>query len=413
MALERAEGGRTSSLIAQTVTRYEKYLNPFWNRQMRLLGLEAVALKARGSYIMDTGGKAYLDCGGGDGSCFLGHNHPAITRAVKKQLERMTTNSRFLMHESWGELAELLAEHIPGDLRYTCFFDDGAEAVAGAIELACLAQSKRRFITTGETYDSRWPAQHLQSAWFTAVPFGNLDVVEEQVDESTAAVMVEPCRDEEGVRIPVIGYLKGLRRICDRYDLLLIINESRITPGRTGYLFACEAEDVLPDILVLGKGLGAGLQSLGALIARPVVWGGVDRTIPHFFGVEQGHLLACAVTQEALQVLIQGDMLTEVKEKGLYLQEHLQAFSRIYPTIVKEVQGRGLLASIVMTCEGARGVVLAKLLEQKVLVGCSARQPAVISLEPSYLITCEEIDYLAASLENAIKFAEAALLQGV
>lgn len=389
---------------AKTVERYETYINPIQARLHRLLGMDIAARQARGCYVLDSKGEAYLDCLGGYGVFSLGHCCPEVVQAVKRQLEIMPLSAKLLLDGPTAELAEKLARITPGDLQYTSFCSSGVEALEEAMKIARLSRGKPGLIGANNGYHGQTRRD------IKYVPFGLLEPLRRVVDEDTAAIIVEPIQAEGGVIVPPYGYLAGLRKICDEYKILLILDETQTGLGRTGFLFACDSEEVAPDILTLGKALGGGIIPLGAVVMTPRVFESLPREPFSDISSLGGSPLACSASLAALKILAETRIIDEVRDKGNYLLEQLQAFPRIYPTVVKEIRGRGLLVGIELTQEAAGGIVLTQLLEQKVLAAYTLNNPKVIKLEPPFIITGQELDYLAAALEKAIKYAEEILI---
>ena len=197
----------------------------------------------------------------------------------------MSMSTKILLNKPMADLSELLAQVTPGDLQYSFFGNSGTEAVEAALKLARMAKKKPGIISTkgafhGKSMGSlsatgrdvfRTPFGPLVPG-FTHVPYGDADAVEAAINGDTAAVIIEPIQGEGGVIVPPKGYLKALREICDRKDVLLIADEVQTGMGRTGKLFAVEHEDVVPDILCLAKALGGGIMPIGAIVARPRLW---------------------------------------------------------------------------------------------------------------------------------------------
>lgn len=408
---------------AKTVERYESYINPTMSRLNGLLGMEKVAQRARGCYILDTKGDAYLDCLGGFGVFSLGHRCPEVVQAVKRQLDLMPLSAKLMFDSSTAELAEKLALITPGDLQYTFFCNSGAEAVEVALKIARLSMGRPGIISAynsfhGNSMESfaiagreafKEAGKHLLPQK-KIVPFGQLEPLRRAIDEETAAIIIEPIQAEGGVIVPPYGYLTGLRKICDEYQILLILDEVHTGLGRTGYMFACDGEEVFPDILTLAEALGGGIMPMGAVIMRPRVFEFMRRESLYHTSTLGGNPLACSAALAALRILTDTKIIDEVRDKGNYLLEQLQAFPRIYPSVIKEIRGRGLMLGVELTQEAAAGIVLTQLMEQKVLAAYTFNNPRVIRLEPPFIITCQELDYLVAAMEKAIKYAEEILI---
>lgn len=250
---------------------YAEHVNPGLARLLQFMGLEGLEERAEGCYLWDSEGRKYLDFLGGFGTFALGHRPAAVVEAVHRQLDRMPLSSKLLLSPLQAELAALLAEITPGDLKYSFFCNSGAEAVEGCLKLARAATGRPKIITAegafhGKTLGAlsvsgrevyRKPFEPLLPA-VSLVPFGDAEALRQAVDEETAAVILEPVQGEGGVRVPPNDYLPAAREACDRAGALLILDEVQTGFGRTGRMFACEHWGVAPDLMALGKALGGG-----------------------------------------------------------------------------------------------------------------------------------------------------------
>jgi putrescine aminotransferase len=261
--------------LQETLDNYSRHVNPGLAALVRFIGFEGVEWEAKGAVVKDTAGQEYLDFLGGFGALSLGHSHPEVTAAVREQLDRMALSSKILFSKPQADLAARLAELLPGDLRYCFFCNSGTEAIEGALKLARLYTAKTEIIAAegafhGKTFGGlsasgrelyRKPFAPLLPG-FHHLPFGDAKAVEQAITDSTAAVILEPIQGEAGVIVPPAGYLREVREICSRAGVLLILDEVQTGLGRTGWLFACQAEEVAPDIICLAKALGGNLEGI-------------------------------------------------------------------------------------------------------------------------------------------------------
>lgn len=396
--------------LKSTLERYNQYIFPSLSlsRELQFKGLPTVVQEASGCYIRDLKGETYLDGFSGFGIFSLGHNNPEVIKAVQRQMEETSLSMDLFCDGKTGELAETLARLSPDDLQYTLFCHSGLEAVETAVKIARRYRKKQGIICTDNSLHSYKIAELHTFSDFNCrfVPYGDVEAVKSALDDSIAAVIIEPVQVEGGVVIPPLGYLHNLRRICDDYNILLVIDEIQTGLGRTGYIFACDYEKVIPDILILGKALGGGVMPLGAAIFRPHLYQALSQEFLYYGTNFSGNPLASAAALATLRILTETNLILDVQDKGYYLQQQLHAFRQIFPTVVKEIRGRGLITGIEFTNERAAKVVTVKLLEQKVIVTCTLQNRKVIRLAPPFFITYEEIDYITAALNNAIKYAE-------
>ncbi|MBI2873458.1 MAG: aminotransferase class III-fold pyridoxal phosphate-dependent enzyme [Firmicutes bacterium] len=408
-------GLSVDEFIAETVAKYEKYVNPAMARLLRIMGLETAEWEAHGCIVRDVRGEEYLDCLGLMGAFGTGHAHPKVIQAVREQLERMPLSSRAMFSRPMADLSELLARITPGDLQYSFICNSGAEAVEGALKLARLATGRKGFVSTigafhGKTLGAlsasgrevyKEPFEPLLPG-FTHVPFGDLEAAEKAVGSDTAAVIIEPIQAEGGVFIPPDDYLPGLRERCDERGALLIADEIQTGFGRTGSLFACDHYGVTPDIMCLGKTLGGGVMPVGAFIARPSLWEKfISAPLLHTstFG---GNPLACTAGIAAIQVVLEEGLSERSAELGKILLDELRALQARYPSVIKEVRGRGLLVGLEVTKAGAGGMIIAEVIGRRVLAFYTLNNPTVIRLEPPLVITREQLSRAIEVFSEAV-----------
>ena len=339
-------------------------------------------VSGRGSRVQDTDGREYVDLMAGWGVTCIGHAHPALVRAISEQAGRLmqTTNIFYTLPQL--DLIDRLAEATPAPITRTFLTNSGTEAVEGALKLAHRATGRRVFVSTRSAFHGRTlgalqvigTAKHRDP--YAAllpeqvlVPFDDLDAAKGAVDESVAAVIVEPVQGEGGVNVPEPGYLHGLRELCDAAGALLIFDEVQTGMGRTGTLFACEHEGVDPDVMTLGKGLGGGFPVAAFLtteaVAKTVALGDHGTT----FG---GNPLACAAANAVFAVLEEEKLVARAAELGARLQQKLQAFADANPEVAWGARGRGLLQALILRDAERAAALPARALERGVLVNVTA-----------------------------------------
>src|SRR5579863_3891102 len=320
-----------TSLFDKVYADYKEYINPPLARFMKLAGAP-VEERAQGCRVFDTNGKSYLDFCGGYGVFTLGHSHPKVVAAVKKQLDRMSLSTRVFFNEQMGALARELAKIAPGDLQISFFSNSGTEAVEAALKMARLSTKRVHIVSTQNAYHGKTMGSLTATGRdvfkdsfqplvpeFEHVPFGDLAALERALP-GAAAFIVEPIQCEGGVMIPPDGYLRGVRDLCDRHGALFIADEVQTGLGRTGYLWGVDAEGVVPDVMTIAKGLSGGVVPIGATISKTDVWmrafGKTPLVHTSTFG---GNPLACAAGLAALEVLVEERLVERSREVGSYL----------------------------------------------------------------------------------------------
>ncbi|NLC77473.1 MAG: aspartate aminotransferase family protein [Clostridia bacterium] len=416
---------------------YKTYINPGLVNMMGLLDFDKQFVKADGVVVWDREGNRYLDFLGAYGALNLGHNPPKVIEAVQKVMEWPN-----LLQAALGTLVSALghnlAQVLPGDLSRSFFCNSGAEAVEGALKLAKAASKKNKIVycegsfhgksfgalsVTGREKYQR-PFQPLLSGC-EAVPFGDSFALEEKIrQQDVAAFILEPIQGEGGVIVPPQGYLKAVRELCTRYGVLLIFDEIQTGFGRTGAMFACEHEDVVPDIICLAKSLGGGVMPVGAYCTKPEIWdqayGGMDKALLHTstFG---GNTWAAAAALAAINQIVEERLWEQARDKGDYMLKRLRELQQKY-SMVKEVRGQGLLIGIEFEkpaglIDKLTGGMINKLSEEyfgalvagelqnkyRIITAYTLNNPNVIRLEPPLVVTKEQIDQVVDALEAIFK----------
>ena len=361
-------------------------------------GTPSIALvKGKGLVVTDADGKQYLDFLGGIATSILGHAHPAIVKAVTKQVSTLSHVSNFYAHPHAIELAEKLAA-MTGDKKAKVFFcQSGAEANEAALKLSRRSGKVRIVAAQGAFHGRTMGALSLTGQpakrepflplvkGVKHVPFGDIEAMRKAVTKKTAMVIIEPIMGEAGVIVPPADYLRELRALCDAKGALLVIDAVQTGMGRTGDWFGYEYSGITPDVITLAKGLGGGLP-LGAMIALGKA---ADLFQPGDHGSTfGGNPVTTAAGLAAIKFTEAQKILKKVETQGLYLIQELALI-----TGVAEVRGAGLLLGIELESRKAAEVALA-LQNEGVLV--NAANPTTIRLAPALIVTDAQIKKFAA-----------------
>jgi acetylornithine/N-succinyldiaminopimelate aminotransferase len=334
------------------MTNRQLFLNHLGQTSDAPLALEIV--KAEGCKLFDKDGKSYIDLIGGISVCNIGHRHPKVIEAIKKQLDA------YLHIMVYGELvqspqvqyAKILADHLPASLNSVFFTASGSEATEGAMKLAKRYSNRTQIISFKNSYHgstqgalSVMGSEYWQQAFRPLLPdvlqmnYNSFDDLE-NITEFTACVIAETIQAEAGVLVPQNGWLKALRKKCDETGTLLVLDEIQCGFGRNGTLWAFEQFDVVPDILLLGKALGGGMP-LGAFIADKKIMDSFthDPVLGHIntFG---GHPVCCAAGLAAFNVLLDEKLVETVKTKEAIF------ISLLHHSKIKAVRSRGLMMAV-------------------------------------------------------------------
>lgn len=406
----------TEAFISEVIAKYQEYVNPGLASLMKFGGFGDVEVSASGCIVRTASGAEYLDCLGGYGVFTLGHAHPDVVAAVKRQLDAMPLSSKTFFNATLANLAERLASVTPGDLRYSFLCNSGTEAVEGAIKIARAVSGRSKFVCTiggfhGKSMGSlsatgrelfRRPFDPLVPG-FIHVPFNDPEAVAAAMDSDTAGVIVEPVQGEGGIRCPDAGYLPALRRICDEHGALLILDEVQTGLARTGAMFACEHYGVVPDIMTLAKALGGGVMPIGAVVSTPPIWDGAFRENPlvhtSTFG---GNPLACAAALATLEVIERDGLVQRAAEMGTRLLNGLADVRSRFPEAVTDVRGLGLMIGVEFAVKDVAELTINGMARRGVIAAYTLNNPNVIRFEPPAIIVEAQVDQAVNAFGEAV-----------
>jgi acetylornithine/N-succinyldiaminopimelate aminotransferase len=354
---------------------------------------------AKGSYIYDVNGKAYLDFIAGVSSCTLGHSNPIITDAVKDQLNKY---SHVMVYGEYVQspqykLAQLLANNLPNNLSTTYFTNSGAEAIEGAMKLAKRATGRSEIISCKDSYHGSTQGalsimgnEEHKAKYRPLLPSCNqifYNDVESLVNitKQTAAVVIEPIQGGTGFVTPSNNFLQKVREKCNKTQTLLIFDEIQTCFGRLGTLFGFEKYDVIPDILCIAKGMGGGMP-IGAFISSWEMMNLLtfEPKLGHIttFG---GHPINCAASLATLQNLLTTNLMAEVDKKESLFRKYLS-----HPKI-KEIRGKGLMLAIEFEDELLTQKVVEQSLEKGLILFYFLFTKTAIRITPPLTISAKEI----------------------
>jgi ornithine--oxo-acid transaminase len=381
--------------------------------------LPVVLTRGEGAYLWDVEGRRYIDMMSAYSAVSHGHGHPRILAALEAQARRLAVPSRAYYNDRLGPFLEKLCALAGLDAALP--MNSGAEAVETAIKAARrwghrvkgIARDRAEIIVAEGNFHGRTttivgfssePAYRDGfgpfAPGFRAVPFGDLAAIERAITPETAAVLVEPIQGEAGIIVPPPGWLAGVRRLCDKHGVLLIVDEVQSGLGRTGAWFAFEHEQIRPDGLILGKALGGGVLPVSAFLGKRAV---MEVLTPGSHGSTfGGNPLAAAVGLEALRVLEEEGLV----ERSRVLGEHmLQRLRSIRSPALKEVRGRGLWAGAeIDPAFGSAREACERLLRKGVL--SKETHDTVIRLAPPLVIAREDLDFAIDRFEEVVRELE-------
>ena len=377
--------------------------------------LDVVLTRGKGVWVWDIDGNKYLDCLAAYSAVNQGHCHPEIIKAMTEQAQKLTITSRAFRNDQlpllYEELCRLTNSHkvLP--------MNSGAEAVETAVkcvrkwgyEVKGVEKNKAEIIVCANNFHGRTLAiigfstdENARDNFgpfvpgFKIIPFGDSDAFEKAITKNTVAFMVEPIQGEAGVIIPPDGYLKKVRKICTKNNVILILDEIQTGLGRTGTLLAEEHEGIESDLTLIGKALSGGFYPVSAVLSNKEV---LEILKPGQHGSTfGGNPLACSVARAALKILVDEEMIKNAQEMGAYFLAELK---KIENKNIKDIRGRGLMIAIELH-EGTRGGARAIAEKLKVLgVLCKETHNYTIRFAPPLVIKKEEIDW-ALKLINQV-----------
>ncbi|MGB8020508.1 MAG: ornithine--oxo-acid transaminase [Candidatus Nanopelagicales bacterium] len=377
--------------------------------------LPVVIASAEGAWVTDVAGHRYLDCLAGYSALNFGHGHPEILAAAHEQLDRVTLVSRAFHHDQFGPFCAELAQLAGKDMVVP--MNSGAEAVETAIKVArkwgysvkgIPAHHAAIVVATGGFHGRTTTIVSFSddelaregfgpyTPGFVQVGYGDAEAIRDAITPHTAAVLIEPIQGEGGVIIPPEGYLREVRALATEHDVLMLVDEIQSGLGRTGRTFACDHEDVTPDVYILGKALGGGVVPVSAVVANADILG-VLRPGEHgsTFG---GNPLACAVGRSVVRLLGTGEFQARAAELGDVLTHQLEA---LLGHGLVEARIRGAWAGIDIDPDIATGRQVCEALLRRGVLAKDTRG-STIRLAPPLVITADEVIWAVAQLRDVL-----------
>ena len=371
-----------------------------------------VLVKGLGTRVWDSTGKEYLDLVAGIAVCNLGHSNARVIEAIIRQVEKLTHVSNLYYIEPQIRLAKLLVDNSFAERVFFC--NSGAEANEAAIKLArkfahenfdgnkfeliCMRNSfhGRTLATVAATGQEKFHKgfEPLPEG-FRFVPYDDLATLEAAIGDKTCGVLLEPIQGEGGVIIPSADYLRGVRDICDRHGLLMILDEVQTGMGRTGRFFAYEQTGIKPDILTLAKALGNGFPVGAMLTTDKVAAAFVPGSHASTFG---GNPLAMAAACAVVETLLQEGILENCRAMGAYFLDQLAGLMRKYSAI-KAIRGRGLM--VAMELHGPGEEIVLKCLKKGLLINCTNGN--ILRFVPPLIISAGDIDQAVGILDEVMR----------
>ena len=369
--------------------------------------LDVVLTKGEGVWVTDVEGKKYLDCLSAYSALNQGHNHPKIRQAMIDQLDRLTLTSRAFRNDQLGLFYKKLSDMTGYEMSLP--MNSGAEAVETAIKVARKWGYETKGIprynaeiivaegnfhgrtTTIISFTTTEKYKHDFGPFtpgFITVPYGDLDAIKNAMTENTTAVMLEPLQGENGIIVPPQGYLSTVKEYCEAQNTLFIADEIQTGLGRTGELFACQHENVRPDITVIGKALSGGFYPVSAVLADKSVLGLIQ---PGEHGSTfGGNPLGAAVAIASLDVIEEENLVEKSREMGKYILDYLEEIPK---KNILDIRGKGLLIGVELKHELGGARRFAEVLKERGILIKETHQH-ILRIAPPLIIDKETVDWM-------------------
>lgn len=411
----RALAQDAEAFRSKVLERHRKHVNKGMARLSDLMGTH-VEVRSAGNYVFDERGERYLDCGG-YGVFTLGHCHPAVVKAVTEQVGRLPLSTRSLVNPEVAAAAEALSAVTPAGLDYVYFGSSGTEATEAAIKLACLNGKTSLISTHGGYHGKTLGALSVTGRESYRQPFSSLLAPAEFVrygdaDElasaleragATGCVILEPVQAEGGVVIPPDGYLREVERLCRHHGAYLILDEIQTGLARLGTWWGMDRENVVPDLLLVGKALSGGIVPVSALVASNAAFEKLNQAPILHTSTFSGNPLAAAAARAAVETMRDENVVPLACVLGETLLGQLE-FLRgpRYSRLVREVRGRGILIGIEFGAEFLAGDFMIEMLKRNVVVSYSLNAHRVVRITPSAFLSESDVKWLMAAARECI-----------
>jgi putrescine aminotransferase len=396
------------------VNDFASYVSPSKVAAYRQMGFDIVPGRREGVRVWDLDGKrSWIDCRCAGGVFNLGHRPPATIAALRQALDHLDIGDHLLISQYRAALAKRLAELTPGDITYTIFGVGGGEAADVAIKLARGYSAKAGIICVVGAYHGHTGLALAATDGFSSqfgpltpgfkrVPFGNIEALAEAIDDDTAAVIAETIPATGGMLIPPPDYFPRVRQLCDEAGVLLIIDEVQAGLGRTGWLWAIDEYEVVPDIMFMGKGMSGAIYPISATCYRPKLQSFFDADPFIHISTYGGADLGCVTCLAMLDQVSEPAFLAHVQQMGQRFADGLAALQQKHRGIVSEVRQRGLMIGLEMANEMC-GPLMARAMGQHGVISVYAHlRPSTLQLMPPLIIEAEEVDEVLGALDASL-----------
>lgn len=409
---------KVSSEKLNAIDKYKKFISSEKVNFFKKYGMDFVMGDRKGSYIHDLDAKKELinlHCNGGVFN--LGHRNTEIIDILKKSLEDIDIGNHHLMSRERAEFAAMLSNLMPGDLNYTIFGVSGGEAVDLALKVARGYTKRSEIISANGGYhghtglalaagDAKYREPFKSSIpGFKQVPFNDLEALKNAAGNNTATIILETIPATLGIQIPDKKYIQGVRKLCDELDILLIMDEVQTGLGRTGKLWAFEHFDIIPDIVVLGKGLSGGIYPISATVIREPLESVFHKDPFIHISTFGGSELGCRVGKRVLEISSSSKFLDEVNSLAEYFNQGFEKLINNHKGFLIGLRQMGLMMGIEMKDELCGPVLTKTAYDNGLLMVYANNDKSVCQCLPPLNMSTEEMDIVFIKLDKALKSA--------
>lgn len=412
--INKIKRNKTTLARTEVLDLYKAHVNLGFGKLAELIHLP-IEQFSDGCLVYDENNNPYLDCGG-FGVFILGHRHPEVIRAVKKQLDLHPMATRSLINSTMARTAKQLVEVTPVGLDYVFFTNSGAESVELGLKLARLHGKTNVIAMEGGFHGKTMGALSVTGKLayqepflpllsnIEFVPYGDTQGLEKRLNSNkgSACVILEPVQGEAGVIIPPVGFIREIHQLCQINNAFLIVDEIQTGMGRLGHWWGIEPFDICPDIMLVGKGLSGGVVPVGAVLATKSAFEPLNRDPLLHSSTFAGNPLALAAASAAIGTLKAEGLVQRAQLLGKEILSTLQAILHPkYEHLIREIRGQGLLIGIEFHEAHVAGEFLLKLLDQRVIVSNSLNTHKVLRFTPPAILSQEQLNWLYKAIAEA------------
>ncbi len=399
----------------QILADFSRFMGQTRMLMLQIAGLDIIPGRREGALLWDVSGKEYINCHCNGGVYNLGHRHPEIVETMRRAMEELDFGVHHFISEHRTRLAARLADLTPGDIQYTTFSVGGGEAVDLALKAARYVSGRAGVLYAGGGYhgvtglamcagnDEYKVAFQPLAPGFREVPFGDFQALEASVDESVGTIILETIPATLGIVIPPEHYFPSIRALCDAKGIVLIVDEVQAGLGRTGRVWAIDEYQVVPDILVVSKGMSGGLYPLAVTCHRPALQAVFEEHPFFHISTFGGSELGCVVTEKMLEITTRPGFLDHVDVMAERFRSGFSSLADTFRSHVNEFRQKGLMMGLQLKGEEWGLQLTQCLAENGVWALFANNDKSVVQFLPPLIIRPEQVDEVLERANDALK----------